>query len=266
MAYILDDAARANVRKIIEGAASSKPAAGSVEQKIGDYFASFMDTARLEAAGIAALKADLDRIAAAKTATDLSGLFGAPGFQSPVGVYIGPDDKDPDAYFVNLVQSGLGMPDRDYYLKDDPKLKETRAAYLAHIGRMLALAGISDADAKAARIMALETRIAQAHWAAERTRDAIANYNPKSRAEVKAFAPGLDWQAMFDAMEVGPLGPLQRQHADRAQGHRRARGVAAARRLEGVPDVSPRPQPRAVPAQGDRRRELRLLWQDPGGP
>ena len=73
-------------------------------------------------------------------------LFGEPGFQSPVGVYIGPDDKDPDAYFVNLVQSGLGMPDRDYYLKDDPKLKETRDAYLAHIGRMLTLAGVSDAS------------------------------------------------------------------------------------------------------------------------
>ena len=110
VAYVLDDEARANVRKIIEGAAASKPAAGSVEQKIGDYFASFMDTAKLEAAGVAAIKPDLDRIAAAKSATDLSALFGAPGFQSPVGVYIGPDDKDPNAYFVNLVQSGLGIP------------------------------------------------------------------------------------------------------------------------------------------------------------
>jgi putative endopeptidase len=202
MANALDDAARANVRTIIEGAAASKPSAGSVEQKIGDYFASFMDTAKLEAAGIAALQPELDRIAAVKSPAELSRLFGEPGFQSPVGVYIGPDDKDPNAYFVNLVQSGLGMPDRDYYLKDDPKLKETRADYLAHIGRMLALAGSRDA-AQASRVMALETRIAQAHWAAERTRDAIANYNPKSRGEMKGFAPGLDWQAMFDAMDVG---------------------------------------------------------------
>jgi len=203
VANTLDDEARANVRKIIEGAAASKPASGSVEQKIGDYFASFMDTGRIEAGGVNALKADLDRIAAAKTTTELSRLFGEPGFQSPVGAYIGVDDKDPNAYFVNLIQSGLGMPDRDYYLKDDPTLKEARAAYLAHIGRMLALAGIGDAPATAARITALETKIAQAHWAAERTRDAIANYNPKSRAEIKAFAPGLDWQAMFDGMEVG---------------------------------------------------------------
>ena len=203
VANILDDQARANVRKIIEGAAAGKPAPGSVEQKIGDYFASFMDTARIETAGINALKADLDRIAAVKTVSELARLFGAPGFQSPVGAYIGPDDKDPNAYFVNLVQSGLGMPDRDYYLKADPKLKEAREAYLAHIGRMMTLAGVSDASAKAERITALETRIAQAHWAAERTRDAIANYNPMPRAEIATFAPGLDWQAMFDAMEVG---------------------------------------------------------------
>ena len=199
----LDDEARANVRKIIEDSAAVKAAAGTIEQKIGDYYASFMDTARIESAGIGALKADLDHIAAAKTAADLSRLFGEPGFMSPVGVYVGPDDKNPDAYLVNLVQSGLGLPDRDYYLKDDPKLKEIRAAYVAHIGRMLTLAGVADGEAKAIRIMALETRIARAHWPAEKTRDAIANYNPKPRAAVGAFAPGLDWQAMFDALEVG---------------------------------------------------------------
>ena len=265
VANILDDEARANVRKIIEGAAAGKPAPGSVEQKIGDYFASFMDTARIETAGINALKPDLDRIAAVKTASELARLFGAPGFQSPVGAYIGPDDKDPNAYFVNLVQSGLGMPDRDYYLKADPKLKEARDAYLAHIGRMLTLAGVSDASGKAARITALETKIAQAHWAAERTRDAIANYNPMRRAEIATFAPGLDWQAMFDAMEVGGRRSLQRQHAHRAEGNRGAGDVAAARRLEGVPHLSPRPQPRAVSAEGDRRRELRVLRQDPVG-
>jgi putative endopeptidase len=199
----LDDEARANVRAIIEDAAKAKAAAGTIEQKIGDFYASFMDTARIESAGINALKPELDRITAARTPSDLSRLFGEPGFQSPIGVYIGPDDKNPDAYMVNLIQSGLGLPDRDYYLQDDPKLKEIRTAYEAHIGRMLRLAGSDDADGKAARIMALETRIAKAHWAAERTRDAIANYNPKSRAAVVAFAPGLDWQAMFDAMEVG---------------------------------------------------------------
>jgi predicted metalloendopeptidase len=203
MGQKLDDEARAHEREIIEGASASKPAPGSIERKIGDYFASFVDTAKIEIDGVNAIKPELDRIAAVKTASELSKLFGEPGFQSPVGGYVGPDDKDPDAYFVNLIQSGLGMPDRDYYLKDDPKLKETRTAYVSHIGRMLTLAGAADATATAARVMALETRIARVHWPVEQTRDAIANYNPKSRAEMKALAPGLDWQAMFDAMEVG---------------------------------------------------------------
>jgi predicted metalloendopeptidase len=184
----LDDEARAQVRKIIEDSAAAKAAAGTVEQKIGDYYASFMDTARIEAAGINALKADLDHIAAAKSASDLARLFGEPGFQSPVGVYIGPDDKNPDAYFVNLVQSGLGLPDRDYYLKDDPKLKEIRAA---NPRTSAACSRWPHAALPRPRIMALETKIAKAHWAAERTRDAIANYNPKGARQAP---PGLDWQ------------------------------------------------------------------------
>ena len=262
----LDDEARANVRKIIEEAAAAKSAAGTVEQKIGDFYASFMDTARIEAAGINALKLELDRIAGAKTPGDLSRLFGEPGFQSPIGVYVGPDDKNPDAYMVNLVQSGLGLPDRDYYLKDDPKLKEIRAVYQAHIGRMLALAGIDDATGRAARIMALETRIARAHWAAERTRDAIANYNPKTRAAVAAFAPGLDWQAMFDAMDVATW-DLFNVNTPSA-----VKDVAVLVTSQPLDDWKAYltyhhdPRPRAVPAEGDRRGELRVLRQDAGRP
>jgi putative endopeptidase len=203
MANKLDDDARANVRQIIEDAAAQKKAAGSIEQKIGDYYASFMDTARIEAEGVAALKPDLDRIAAVKSASELSRLFGEVGFQAPVATYVDADPKDPNRYTLGVIQAGLGMPDRDYYVKDDPKLAEARTAYQAHIGRMLGLAGIPDASAKAARIMALETRMARAHWAAERTRDTLANYNPKTRAELIAFAPGLDWQAMLDAMGIG---------------------------------------------------------------
>jgi putative endopeptidase len=199
----LDDEARANVRKIIEDAAAKKGPAGSLEQKIGDFYASFMDMAAIEAAGVGALKPDLDRIAAIATVRDLSRLFGEVGFQSPVGAYVNSDAKDPNAYTFEVFQAGLGMPDRDYYLKGDPKLKEARAAYLAHVGRMLALARVADAEAKAARIMALETTIAKVHWAAERTRDVMANYNPKTRAQLAAFAPGLDWQAMLDAMGAG---------------------------------------------------------------
>jgi putative endopeptidase len=203
MSAKLGDDARANVRRIIEDAAAQKRAPGSNEQKIGDYYASFMDTGTIEADGINAIKPDLDRIAAVKDVRELSRLFGETGFQSPIGVYVDQDPKDPNKYILLVYQAGLGLPDRDYYLKDDPKLKETRAAYQPHIARMLALAGIPDAEATAAKILALETRIARVHWAAERTRDTMANYNPKTRAQLIAFAPGLDWQSMLDAMEIG---------------------------------------------------------------
>ena len=203
MSAKLGDDARANVRKIIEDAAAQKKPAGSIEQKIGDFYASFMDTAKIEADGVNAIKPDLDRIAAVKDKHELSRLFGETGFQSPVGVYVDQDPKDPNKYILLAYQAGLGLPDRDYYLKDDPKLKEARAAYQPHIARMLALASVPDAEAKAAKIMALETRIARVHWAAERTRDTMANYNPKTRAQLVAFAPGLDWQAMLDAMAIG---------------------------------------------------------------
>jgi predicted metalloendopeptidase len=199
----LDDAARANVRTIIEDAAKQRAAAGSAEQKIGDYYASFMDTAKIEADGMNAITPDLDRIAAIASVRDLSRVFGEVGFMAPVGTYVDSDPKDPETYTLVVVQAGLGMPDRDYYLKNDPKLKETRTAYQAHVGRMLAVAGVPEPEAKAARIMALETRIAQVHWAAERTRDTLANYNPKTRAELSAYAPGLDWQTMLDAMGIG---------------------------------------------------------------
>jgi putative endopeptidase len=199
----LDDDARASVRAIIEEAAKQKAAAGSVDQKIGDYYASFMDTAKIEADGVAAIKPDLDTIAAIASVRDLSRVFGEVGFMAPVGTYVDSDPKDPEKYTLGVAQSGLGMPDRDYYLKNDPKLKDTRTAYQAHIGRMLGLAGIAEPETKAAKIMALETKIAQVHWPAERTRDTLANYNPKTRAQLAAYAPGLDWQAMLDAMGIG---------------------------------------------------------------
>src|SRR4030095_16718928 len=111
----LDDDARANVRKIIEEAAASKPATGSVEQKIGDYYASFMDTAKIEKDGLGAIKPDLDRIAAVKDSAELARLFGEPGYQSPVGAYVNSDAKDPNSYTFEVAQDGLGLPNRDYY-------------------------------------------------------------------------------------------------------------------------------------------------------
>lgn len=209
----LNDLSEARVKSLIEKAAASNPAAGTPEQKVGDYFASFMDEAGIEAKGLTPIEADLARIQAAKTKKDIATLFGLPGFMSTFGVGISPDMKNPSVYSIEVGQAGLGLPDRDYYLKDDAKLKEHRAKYVAYIEQMLTLGGVQDAAKKARGIMEFETALAKVQWPLEKRRDAEANYNPRTKAQLLAYAPGFDWHAFFDASDVGArenfvLGPL----------------------------------------------------------
>jgi putative endopeptidase len=199
----LSDLSEERVKKLIETAAASKPAAGTPEQKIGDYFASFMDEAGIEAKGLAPLEADLARIQAAKSKKDIATLFGLPGYMSTFGVGISADAKDPNRYSLDVGQAGLGLPDRDYYLKDDPKLAEQRAKYVAYIEQMLSLGGVQDAARKARGIMQFETALAKVQWPIEKRRDVEANYNPRTKAELIAYAPGFEWQAFFDASQIG---------------------------------------------------------------
>ncbi len=199
----LNDLSEERVKKLIEQAAATNPAAGTPEQKIGDYFASFMDEAGIEANGLKPIEADLARIQAAKTKKDIATLFGLPGFMSTFGVGISPDLKNPSRYSVEVGQSGLGLPDRDYYLKDDAKLKEHRAKYVAYIEQMLTLGGVPEAAGKARNIMQFETALAKVQWPLEKRRDAEANYNPRTKQQLLAYAPGFDWQAFFDASDLG---------------------------------------------------------------
>jgi predicted metalloendopeptidase len=199
----LDEQSQNRVREIIEQAASSHPAPGSPEQKIGDYYASFMDEAAIEANGLTPVRAELERIAAAKSKKDIATLFGAPGYQSTFEIGLGPDLKNPDAYTVGIGQGGLGLPDRDYYLKDDPQLKTIRAKYVEYIAAMFDLAAIPDGKARAQKIMDFETAIAKVSWPIEQRRDVEKNYNPRTMAQVKDYAKGFDWQAFMDAAELG---------------------------------------------------------------
>jgi putative endopeptidase len=200
---VLEDLSEERVRQIIEQAAASHPAAGSPEQKIGDYYASFMDQAAIEAQGLAPVAADLQRIAAARSHEQIARLFGEPGFASLFDIDLPPDLKNPDRYSVVISQSHLGLPDRDYYLKDDPQLQEIRAQYLAYIEQMLTLAASADAHAQAAAILAFETSVAKAQWPNEKRRDVDATYNPRTRSQLIAYAPGFDWQSFLDAAEIG---------------------------------------------------------------
>jgi putative endopeptidase len=199
----LDELSQRRIRAIIEEAAAAHPAQGTPEQKIGDYYASFMDEAAIEANGLNPIRAELDRITAAKTKKDIATLFGAPGYMSTFGIGLGADLKNPDVYTIGIGQSGLGLPDRDYYLKDDPQLKEIRAKYIEYIATMLNLADVADAKSKAQRIMAFETAIAKVSWPIEKRRDVEAVYNPRTTEQLREYARGFDWQAFMESAELG---------------------------------------------------------------
>lgn len=191
----LDVAAEENVRALVEEVAKGTHAPGSNAQKLADFYASFLDQAAIEAAGLKPLEADLAAVAAAKTHDDLAKLLARRDLplRGPLGVGITVDQKDPDRYVLTVSQSGLGLPDRDYYLKDDPRSQEVRGKYLAHLGKLLALAGQPDAAAQAQAILALETEIAKLHWERAKSRERDLTYNPRSRAELAAFAPDYPW-------------------------------------------------------------------------
>jgi predicted metalloendopeptidase len=199
----LDELSKKRVREIIEQAAASHPAAGTPAQKIGDYYAAFMDEAAIEAKGLEAVKPDLHRIDAAATKEDIAKLFGAPGFASLFDLDLPPDFKNPDRYSIVISQSQLGLPDRDYYLKDDPKLQDIRAKYVAYIEQILTLGGSAAAKARAAEIMAFETAVAKVQWPIEKRRDVDATYNPRTKAQLLAYAPGFPWQGFLESSSVG---------------------------------------------------------------
>jgi putative endopeptidase len=199
----LDELSKQRVRGIIEKAAQSHGAPGSPEQQIGDYYAAYMDQAAIEANGLTPAQPDLQRIAAARKGEDIARLFGEPGFATLFDVQLPPDFKNPDRYSIFISEATLGLPDREYYLKDDPTLKELRTKYLAYIAQMLQLAGVPDAQRKARDIMAFETAAAKVQWPIEKRRDVDAIYNPRSKAQLLAYAPGFPWQTFLDAQQLG---------------------------------------------------------------
>jgi len=171
------------------------------ERQLRDLYDAFTDTKQIEARGIAPIKPDLARIASLESLDDVAALMGDPAFPSDsiIATGVTPDAKNTNAYVVTATQSGLGMPDRDYYLRDDPALATTRDAYKKYLASMLSLVGAKDAEARAAAVYALETDIAKAHWAVAERRNADKTYNPMTVKELSAFAPGFPWETYFKA-------------------------------------------------------------------
>ncbi len=182
---VLNDQIDKDVRAIVEDVAKDPASSGQIGQQVGDFYASWMDEAAIAAKGSAPLKPYLDQIAAVKGKGDLIDLFASIGFESPVSVAIYPDLANPTKYAVYAGQSGLGMPNRDYYLLQGAKYDAYRAAYRAYVTKIQELAGIADAAAKADRIIALETAIAKVHWTPEQSRDIDKIYNPMDRAKLQ---------------------------------------------------------------------------------
>jgi putative endopeptidase len=204
---VLADLSDTRTRAIIEDAAKANAPAGSIQRKVGDFYASFMDEAAIEARGAQPLQPYLQRIAAIRTKSELARSFGELaqyGVGAPVGGQVEQDLKDNTRYAAYLGQGGLGLPDRDYYLDDsNPKFVEARAKYKLHVANMLNLAGIADAEAKAQRIFDLETKIARSHWTRVQSRQFDKLYNPMTPAELAAKMPGFDWGAYLAASGLG---------------------------------------------------------------
>jgi putative endopeptidase len=174
---------------------------------VGDFYASFMDEERAEKAGLEPLAPELARIAAIDDRQKLLDYLAHAqlvGIKVPLGLSIYPDAKRPDVNTVWARQSGLAMPERDYYLKDEANFAETRRKYEAYVADVLALIGHKDATAAARRVMELETRLAKASWAPVELRDVTKVYNPFDVAGATRATPGLDWGAFLS--EVGIRG------------------------------------------------------------
>jgi putative endopeptidase len=213
---VIRDTAAARVRGIIEETAKADAPEGSDARKIGDYFTSFMDEARIEQLGAKPLKLELDAIAAIRTRKDLSAALGASlrsdvdvlnlgEFYTPriFGLWIGEDMDNAARYRPYLLQGGLGMPDREYYLGANPRFGELRARYEAHIAAMLRLAGFTETEARAGRVMALEMAIAKTHVSVADSNDFAKGDTVWRRADLASKAPGLDWTAFLAAAGLG---------------------------------------------------------------
>ena len=193
------------IRTLIDQAAQDKHVkAGSDQQKMGDFYASYVDAAKRDALGLAPLKTEIARIDALRDKRGIAGLaahLARLGVGTPVEMNIHQDNKASTRYVVDLGQSGLGMPNRDYYLQqDDAKLAAIRAKYQAHVEKMLALAGHQDAAAMATQVVALETALAQVQWSAVENRDPVKAYNKLTLGALNKLAPAFAWDDYLKQM------------------------------------------------------------------
>ena len=214
-ADVIEELVQRRLADLIQHPADVAQPPESEARKIGDYYASFMDEDRIEQLGLRPLRPIMKSIGGISNRTDLAKFLGGTlradvdvlnatslSTDNLFGLWVAQDLDQPDRYAPFILQGGLGMPDRSYYLDSSARMADIRAKYTAHVAAMLKLAGVSDTGARAARIVDLERRIALAHWSREASGDVLKGNNHWLRREFVAKAPGLDWEAFFAAARL----------------------------------------------------------------
>nr|WP_246359812.1 M13 family metallopeptidase [Stakelama sediminis] len=198
----LSDLSQARTRTILQEAEKNP------NSKIGTAYATFLDQRAIDGKGLAPIQSWLNTIKALNSKDGYAALVATAdrnGISIPFGTYVGQDDKNPDYYAMNLRQGGTGLPDREYYLSQDPKFADIRDAYVTHMAKMLALAGEGNAEARAKAILQLETGFAEAHWTRVESRDSDKTYNKMTLAQLEQSAPGFDFAAYYKAAGAGDV-------------------------------------------------------------
>jgi len=202
----LAENAQEDVRALVEEVSAAQDAeTGSATQKIRDFYNAYMDDVRPNELGIEAIRAELDRIAAIENTEDLFRAFaelGVYGVDAPLGAGVFSDMKDPETNVVYLVQTGITLPDRDYYLQDDEQFVEGRELYRTYVQRLFDLAGIEGGDDKAKTLFDVERALAEVQWTKEENRNPVKTYNRMTLAELEELAPGYRWRTAMEAAAI----------------------------------------------------------------
>lgn len=202
---VLYDQSQKDVKEIIEVASKGNFADGSDEQKIGDYYNSYMNRKDRDAKGITPIQPELNAIDAIADYSQLAAYFGKSnktGVSYPFSISVTEDFKDPKQYALMTWQGGLGLPEREYYLQNDAKMIDVRKKYLAHIEKMLQLTGVANPTESATKILALETTLATNQMKKEETRNTVALYNKFAIKDLKTLMPDFDWDAMLKSAGI----------------------------------------------------------------
>ena len=195
----LEEKSTADVKTLVDELVAAKPAPGTTERRIVDAYDAYMDTAAIDAAGLAPAKPWIDKIQGAANLTELAELFPQAGFPGLIAAGVAVDSKNPDSYIVSVGFDGMGLPDRDYYLVDSEENQKIRAEYKKFLAFLLGKAGYADPAASAEAVYAFEHKVAEVEWARQALRNRDITYNKLSKAELEAFAPKFPLEQMLAA-------------------------------------------------------------------